>query len=286
MKKIGIAANCKKKRAPEILLKLSDRISKLGMDLVVDETTAGLFDGADVLSIEEMAKEVDVIIALGGDGTMLRVVREMASADTPVMGFNIGSLGFMTSVAEEDFDRALKCLAEDDYIVSERAVMDCTVRCGDGCVREYRALNDVVIKSGASARMANVEVSIDDETIASYACDGLIISTPTGSTGHSLSSGGPILSPETEAFVISPICPHTLSSRPLVVRSTSSIAVKPIRNASELLLVIDGQTDVAVGDDDLVIVGKSDRSVRFIHLSDYSYFNVLRQKLRWSESNR
>lgn len=282
MKKIGLIANYRKKRAPEVLAQLWKKAGALGVELYADACTAELLPGVQSVSINEMFDVVDAVAALGGDGTMLRVVRELDGRDKPVIGFNIGSLGFMTSVAEEEFDRAMECLAADDYVISERSVLECTVISEAGKGNVYRALNDIVISNGPSTRVVTLDVSINNDLLTSYICDGLIVSTPTGSTGHSLSAGGPILSPETPAFVISVICPHTLSSRPLVVTDSSGISIVVSKSAGKVLLSVDGQVDQELKDGDRVDVSRSDRSVRLINLPGHSYFAVLRQKLRWS----
>jgi NAD+ kinase len=228
---------------------------------------------------------LDALIALGGDGTMLRAVRELDGRDKPVIGVNIGGLGFLTSVAEEDLERGLECLAADNYEVSVRAIMEAAVVRDGTDVSRYRALNDVVISRGPSSRVVTLDVSVNGETVTSYVCDGLIVSTPTGSTGHSLSAGGPIVAPETCALVISLICPHTLSSRPVVVPDGDEICVTPTKSDRELLLSVDGQVGESLAQGDMVTMKRSENNVRFIHLPGYSYFAVLQQKLHWSGSN-
>jgi NAD+ kinase len=188
-------------------------------------------------------------------------------------------------VAENDLDRALECLARDQYQISVRAVAEGAVVHAGREVSRYRALNEVLVTSGPSARVITLDVSIDGEHVTSYVCDGLIVSTPTGSTGHSLSAGGPILTPGTAAFVVSVICPHTLSWRPLVVPDVSEIVIAAGGRDEEMCLSVDGQVGQELHEGDTVKVRRSARSVRFIHLPDHRYFSVLRQKLHWSGSN-
>jgi NAD+ kinase len=215
---------------------------------------------------------------------MLTAVRELRGLNKPLIGVNIGSLGFMTSVAEEDLSAALECLHDESFSVSERVVLESSVR-QENSVETYCALNDVVITSGESARVITLDVSVDGKSVTSYLCDGLIISTPTGSTGHSLSAGGPILSPETSAFVISPICPHTLSSRPLVVPDSCELEVCIGRQSGKSRLSVDGQLRLSLSCGDSISLRRCSQNVRFLHLPDYDYFDVLRRKLRWRGSN-
>lgn len=285
MKKIGVIANCRKKHAPDVLQHLAEKAKELGFDLFADKTTGGLLKCGEVGAPEELFDRVDAVMALGGDGTMLRAVRALNGRDKPVIGVNMGGLGFLTSVAEEELDRAMECLAGDDFLVSVRAIAESVVKRESVEVARYRALNDVVVSRGRSSRVVTLDVSIDNDQVTSYVCDGLIVSTPTGSTGHSLSAGGPILSPATAAFVISLICPHTLSSRPLVVPDQSVISITVVEGAGKLLLSVDGQVGQSLEQGDRVEVRRSGNNVRFIHLPGHNYFAVLRQKLHWSGSN-
>jgi len=285
MKTLGIVANVGKPNARAVLERLRRKAGEFGLVLVADAETASYMDAPEVTSPEDFLDRVDAVMALGGDGTMLRTVRSLDGRDTPVIGVNIGSLGFLTSVAEEELDRALECLAGDDFLISDAAVAEAVVIHEGQETARHRALNDIVIARGSSMRVVTLTVSIDGDFVTSYVCDGLIVSTPAGSTGHSLSAGGPIVSPETGAFVISVICPHTLSSRPLIVPGRSEIRIVVSETASDLLLSADGQVGHALTRGDTVIVARSDRGAKFIHLPGHSYFAVLRQKLRWSGSS-
>ena len=282
MKIIGVIANCGKPRAAVVLKELSEKAAELGMILYAAGETAEMLPGENLGG--SAFDDVEGVIALGGDGTMLTAVRELQGLNKPLIGVNIGSLGFMTSVAEQDLAAALKCLRDETYIVSERVVLESVITQSDGS-ESYCALNDVVITSGESARVITLDVVIDGNPVTSYLCDGLIISTPTGSTGHSLSAGGPILTPETSAFVISPICPHTLSSRPLVVPDSSRIEVSVGRQSGRSRLSVDGQLRLSLNSGDSIAVKRCEQNVRFLHLPDYDYFDVLRRKLRWRGSN-
>jgi NAD+ kinase len=285
MKHLGVIANTGKPRAAAVLERLDGLARSLGLSLSATAQTAALLPGAAVIADGEAFRAVDAVLALGGDGTMLAAVRSLHGLNKPLIGVNIGSLGFMTSVSEQDMERALRCLRDETYIVSERSVAECVVRTAGGEIEQYRALNDVVVSSGASSRVVRLEVSAGESLVTTYVCDGLIVSTPTGSTGHSLSSGGPIMLPETHAFVISVICPHTLSSRPLVVPDQTVIRVRVCAAMHDhLRLSVDGQVGRELKSDDVVEVRRCERNVRFLHLPDYDYFSVLRRKLNWSGS--
>ena len=286
MKKLAVIVNVGKPRARDVLGMLCDMAETFGLELRADAEAAGLEPRLPVVDDADLFEGVDAVIAMGGDGTMLRAVRSLAGRDLPVIGVNIGSLGFLTSVAEEDLGRALECLVREEFTMSRRAVVEAVVLRGDRELERYRALNDVVVTSGASARVITLKVMIDDDHVTSYVCDGLIVSTPTGSTGHNMSAGGPILVPETRALVISLICPHALSSRPVVVPEDSEITlVGEGSPEAGLQLAIDGQVGRTLAEDERVKVTAADRRVRFIHLPGYSYFSVLSQKLGWKGSS-
>jgi NAD+ kinase len=287
MKTVGVLANCLKPHAPEVLRRVARKAAALKMALVAYGDTADHLPEATRLTLEEFAPRIDVLMALGGDGTMLKAVRTLDKNDVPLIGVNLGSLGFMTSVAEEHLEIAMESLAEGNYQVSARTLAECEVRRAGRTRMKTRALNDVVIGWGASARVVVLELSINEEEVTSYMCDGLIISTPTGSTGHSLSAMGPILHPETGAFLVNVICPHALSARTLVIPDDRVIKVTVLSmpDAKNLLLSVDGQSEETFDARDELIVGKSPVPARFIHLPGYSYFNLLRQKLHWRGSS-
>jgi NAD+ kinase len=280
MKKIGIIANYEKPRAPEVLSRIWARARELSLELFADSCTAELLTGATEANLDDMFEAVDVVLALGGDGTLIRTVRELNGRPKPVIGFNIGGLGFMTSVAEDRFEEALECLAKDEYTVSERMLLHCgLIRDGEK-LSHYHALNEASVTRGPTSRIVTLELSINGEAVTTYTCDGLIAATPTGSTGYSLSAGGPIVPPETEAFVISLICPHTLSSRPLVLPEKSDVLIRGV-DAADIEFSVDGQVSQSIQPGDEIEVRKSERSCSLINLPGHSYYDVLRQKLGW-----
>ncbi len=272
MKTIGIFANREKSSAARVLADLPRQAQKLGLKIV---------------DLEQSVPEgtvTDMLFVFGGDGTMLKAVRMLKGRDIPVLGVNLGSLGFLTSVSEDDIERALQCAADGDYAVSIRALADCVVVRDGKKMSAYRALNDIVVTRGSSTRIITLDIMMDDAEIMSCRGDGIIVSTPTGSTGHSLSAGGPILHPSSQVFVISLICPHTLSARPLVVPDNKIITAISARSSGDMLLSVDGQTGELLSAGDRILICRSKSNARFVHLPGYEFFSVLRQKLHWRGS--
>ncbi len=284
IKTIGIFANCQKPSALEALGKVADKARQHKLRLAACGETRRLLPEAEQMTPAEFIDKIDLLMAFGGDGTMLSAVRLLNGREAPVLGVNLGSLGFLTSVSQEDVERAIDCVAGGEFTVSRRSMTDCSVKRSSLEICKYRALNDIVIDRGASLRVVTLNMAIDGEEVSSFVCDGLIVSTPTGSTGHALSAGGPVLHPESAVFVITLICPHTLSTRPLVVPDSRLIAVEVARNAGDLMLSIDGQIGEPLKTADRIEIRRSAASVQIVNLPDYSYFSVLRQKLRWCGS--
>lgn len=284
MKTIGIFANCDKPSAPRILRRLNKRASQLGLRLMAADPVAAMLPDAQRVTPDEFIRRIDLLMVLGGDGAMLHAIRLLRGQAVPVLGVNLGSLGFLTSVAQQDLDYALDCLRRGNYVTSQRTLLDCFVHRQGRIISRYRALNDVVINRGASARIITLKLLMNDEEVSSYRADGLIVSTPTGSTGHAVSAGGPILHPAARAFVINLICPHTLSARPLVIADENKLAVIIAKSAGDLVLSVDGQVGEPLKASDRIEIRRSAKRVRLMHLPDYSYFAVLRQKLHWRGS--
>ena len=285
MKTLGVIANTSKPRAEDVVGRIAAKARELGVALVAESTTAALSGDIKEVSREALLDQADAIAALGGDGTMLRAARVLDGRDTPVMGVNIGSLGFLTSIAEDELDHALESLAAGDIDLRHWAVADAVVLSQGKEAGYYRALNDVVLRGG-SPRVVTLELSVDGDHVTSYVCDGLIVSTPAGSTGYSLAAAGPILTPSVEAFVISLICPHTLSSRPLVVPDSSEVVVTVGDTGGALFLTADGQVGQSLEQGDCVKIKRSEQDVRFVQIPGHSYFSVLREKLTWRGSTR
>ena len=285
MKTLAILANPRKRRAIDVLRRIMERAEGLGLSVVADEATAHILPDLRGMPVPEVFEGADMVMALGGDGTMLRVVRELAGRDIPVIGVNVGSLGFLTSVSEDNLERALLCISKGEFEVEESTVLEAGILRSGSCVGSYHGINDIVVARGASSRVIAVDLSIDGDEVTTYVCDGLIVSTPAGSTGYCLSAGGPILVPSAQAFVISLICPHTLSSRPLVVCDTCTIKIVVRDPGEDVLVSADGQVGMSLREADEVSITRSSRKARFVHLPEHSYFSVLRQKLNWRGSS-
>jgi len=283
VKILGITANVGKAMAGEAVKTVCAEAAKNGFSVIMDSETAGLAGAAAFAG--SIYTDADAILALGGDGTILRATRELNGAEKPILGINIGSLGFLTSIGLKDTARALADMAAGKFIISERALASCRVTRGRADVGFYRALNDVVITNASPSRVVTLDVAVDGDEGTSFVGDGLIVSTPSGSTGHSLSAGGPIVHPRVEALILSLICPQTLSSRPMVVPLSSVVRISVHSSSGQVMLTIDGQVSLPLERGDVIEVGRSSETVRFIQMEDYGYFDVLRRKLHWSLSN-
>lgn len=230
-------------------------------------------------------RRADMIVALGGDGTILRVARELDGAPTPILGVNLGGLGFLTSVRSDELLPVLKQVLAGDYVVATRHTLQATVRRPGRRQPLYHALNDAVIARGAFSRVVGLSLSVDGEWLTEYTCDGIILATATGSTAYSLSAGGPILLPTATAYVMTPICPHALTNRSIIINAESVVRCQVTRGSGQLLLTVDGQVQERLRVGDAVEVRGGKRTVRMVTPTGHANFAVLRQKLKWSGSN-
>lgn len=279
--RIGVIANTDKPDAEAVLNRIAVRAAHHGVTLVTCDPTGAYLPHTERVEPDVFGARIEALLACGGDGTMLSAVRTLGNSLVPVLGVNLGSLGFMTSVPEPDTEQAVDALATGNYTASTRSWMICRLLRNGEQRATARALNDVVVGWGESSRVVTLSAYINDTRITSYTCDGLIVSTPTGSTGHSLSAGGPILHPETPAFVLNVICPHTLSTRPLVMPDRSQITIRVDQTDKKLILSIDGQENEPIQQGDRIEIERNPQPVQFLHLPNYDYFAVLRQKLGW-----
>lgn len=226
-----------------------------------------------------LAHAVDLLLVFGGDGTMLRVARDIAGSATPVLGINVGGLGFLTAVPSDQLSRALKQLWRGEFSFERRALIEVEVRAARQRVRKL-ALNDIVIGRGEVSRLIELEVDVNGEPLTNYRCDGLIVSSPTGSTAYSLAAGGAVVLPTAEVFALTPICPHTLSNRSLIIPLSGTIRVRPVSRTATILSA-DGEIIRSLSPGDAVTVRRSRHSVRIMHLAGSSFFEALRRKLHW-----
>lgn len=283
MKTIGLIANFAKPRAVEAIRHVSSLAAGMGFKVFAEERAAALCPAELVCPVASFSeKGVEAVVVLGGDGTMLDAVHRVVVQDLPLMGLNIGSLGYLTSVEEYQFGDALQQLREDRYDVSLRSALAVTLAHQEGTRMVLSgALNDVVVSRGGTGHAVELELLLDDKQVARVLCDGIIVATPTGSTAYSLSAGGPILLPDMSAFVISMICPHTLTARPLVIRDSVRIAIHALSHAVPTVISLDGRDDVPMQKGDTVEIVRSPRTVPLIELHGYNACDVLRRKLGW-----
>jgi NAD+ kinase len=225
----------------------------------------------------------DLVVVLGGDGTLLSVARHSGSRRVPVLGVNLGGLGFLTDVRPEEAFQALERVLAGHYRLEHRSMLEAAVVRGGKALRRFQALNDVVINKGALARILDLETSVDGVALCTYKADGLILSTPTGSTAYSLSAGGAIVEPSVGVLLISPICPHTLTQRPIVLPERVHVRVSVCSPDEDVALTIDGQEGMKLANDDVVTVRPAKHRVHLVRSPTHSFFELLRTKLRWGE---
>jgi NAD+ kinase len=282
--RIGIAVKPKKAVAEPILRELIDWLRARGREVLLDpEATAACPSCGPSLSRAEVVAGADLVVVLGGDGTLLSIARLMGEREVPILGVNLGSLGFLTEVTLAELFPTLERVLQDDYAVSRRLTLAAQVRRGDEPVGTYMALNDMVISKTGPSRIVELETFVNGEYVTSYRADGLIVATPTGSTAYCLSAGGPILYPTLPALVVIPICPHTLTNRPLVLPEGARIEIVQRATGDGVHLTIDGQVDVGLHHRDTVVVERSARSIALVKSPKLNYFELLRTKLRWGE---
>lgn len=261
-----------------------DKYGKI-LSLVIEEITKVFkYSKITVLNSYEMSKykfdnKLDLLIVLGGDGTLLGIARDINGRyDVPILGVNIGNLGFLSSIEIQDFGEALNKIKNGHYTIQNRILLECTML-NDENNEKGKALNDVVIARGTLSRMVKFEVFIDNKLYYRFKGDGIIIATPTGSTGYSFSAGGPFIYPDVDVITLTPICPHTRGMQPIVLKSSSEILIKAENYNGEIYLTFDGQEAKQINDNTSIIIKKSDYLAKIMLFDNYDYFNVLRQKI-------
>jgi NAD+ kinase len=283
--RVGLVAKPDAAQAQSVVLRLVEWLGQRGMTVVLEKETAGLVPSASVAAARksDLPGQVDLLIVLGGDGTLLSMARAVGDLGVPILGVNLGGLGFLTATTLDEMLPGLETLLNGGLEIEERMMLSASLRRGGGqSAGEYIALNDVVITKSAMSRIIDLSVSVGGRHAISYRADGLIISTPTGSTAYNLSAGGPILFPTMDAVVLTPIAPHTLSNRPIVVPGAQRIEVA-LRTEQEVMLTMDGQVGVPLREGDVVEVQKADARIRLVRFPQKNFFSVLRTKLKWGE---
>jgi NAD+ kinase len=282
-KSAGVISKPDKPELARVVPELLGWLRKHDYQVVMDPETAAYAAGFEVVARNDMAsRPLNFVIVLGGDGTLLSAARAVAKSDIPVLGVNLGSLGFLTEVPLENLYTTLQSIEDSCCNVDTRSMVRCDVMRQDTSIAQYDALNDVVVGKGTIARLNHCDVYVDRLFVSRYQADSLIVSTPTGSTAYSLAAGGPILMPSVEAFVITPVSAHSLTHRPLVVRDTAEIEIVVKTGEDEAYLSVDGQVGMPMFDGDRVRCRKSQYQVKLLHVQG-TFFDVLRTKLKWGQ---
>jgi NAD+ kinase len=284
VRRIGIVAKPDAAQAPEVVTRLVDWLSARGIEVTLEKETAGIVPAvrAAAANKPELPGLSDLLIVLGGDGTLLSMARAVGDLGVPILGVNLGGLGFLTATTLDEMLPSLEAALEGRMVVEERLMLVARVVRHGASVCEHMALNDMVITKSAMSRIINLAVSVEGHFATAYRADGLIFSTPTGSTAYSLSAGGPIVAPTVDAIVLTPICSHTLTNRPIVLPASHRIEVT-VQSDQEIMLTVDGQVGVPLRERDVVQVGKAAAHIRLIRFPQKDFFSVLRTKLKWGE---
>ena len=282
MKKIGIISKAGRTEPAEILKDFLPWLNNRGLEVFLDTETASLLKMKGSPR-SEMPSLVDMIVVLGGDGTMLNVARLVCERGVPILGVNLGGLGFITEVQKEEVCNAMDKTLSGEYSIEDRMMLTAHIHRHGEKIAEYTVLNDVVINKGALARIIDLETYINKAYVTIFKADGLIVSTPTGSTAYSLSAGGPVLYPTLDCIILTPICPHTLTNRPTVLPDDALIEIMLKSVSEDVFLTLDGQVGFSLRKDDVVEIKRSPFKTRLIIPFERDYFQILRTKLKWGE---
>jgi NAD+ kinase len=284
MKRASIISKQGKPELARVVREVAGWLRDHGYSITADAATCEFCPECELMEREALVESrPDFVIVLGGDGTLLSTARSVAKAGVPILGINLGSLGFLTEVKQEEIPQALADVDAGRCEVSLRPMLHCQVQREQQCIATYDALNEVVMNQSAVARITDFEVRVNGIFVSHYKADGLIISTPTGSTAYSLAAGGPILSPDVPGFVITPVASHALTNRPLVIQDTAIIEVRVTVTRAQAFLTVDGQQGIPLAEGDVVRCKKSEFQVKLFKLAGRSFFDVLRTKLKWGE---
>ena len=278
-KKIGFVTNIEKDPTLQETKKMVDFVLKKGCEVYVSENFSDVHPDVIATSSSEMYKSVDFVVVIGGDGTILRVARSAAIFDTPILGINFGTLGYLADVEKINAIDAIEKVLNGDFTIENRMMLEPYVE--RGCVSHEinLALNEVCITNSVCSRMIKLSVEVNGEYFDTFRADGIIVSTPTGSTAYNLSAGGPILSPHTELMTITHICPHTLYARPFVIDGNDVVRIRVQSNYNNVQMSCDGQSTVQMKNDDIIIVKKSRYVTRIIKTTNMNFYDILRRKM-------
>ncbi len=281
--RVGIIGKTHKKETLEVTKELSSWLQKRGVEVYVEKELATEIGYPNSIVSAELPEFVDVVLVFGGDGTFLGVARLVCKYNIPILGINLGGLGFLTEITFDELYPMMEYILSGKYEVENREMLCATIHRKGERVGDYIVLNDVVINKGAVARTIDLAIYVNGSHVTTFKADGIILSTPTGSTAYSLSAGGPIVYPTLPLTIVTPICPHTLNDRPLVVSNETTVRVKVLTDTTDIYLTLDGQVGVNLMMGDVIEVKKADKSVKLIKSPFRDYFTILKAKLMWGE---
>jgi NAD+ kinase len=286
MKVVSIIAKPHAENIESLLSQIINFLKENNIEILFDERTASIIENNSFASEDEIRLKSDLIIVVGGDGTLLSAARILNGKETPIIGINMGRLGFLTEIKAEEAINMLKKLLSGEAIIEKRMKLACKLLENNTEVFQSDVLNDVVINKGALARMIDIELFIDEQFVNALRADGIIFSTPTGSTAYNLAAGGPIIYPTLNLIIITPICPHSLTHRPIVISKNSKIKITIKNNYENMFLTCDGQIGRRLNKDSCneIIITKSNSSVNLVTSSSRNYFSLLKEKLRWGQN--
>ena len=284
-KTIGLVAHPGKPGVGELINSLAAEFSRRSMSILLEKETAAVAGKKSDLAVAQIAAQVDLIVVAGGDGTLLGVADQMGEGNTPIFGINVGSLGFLTTASSQSIREAVDNIAEGKMTFSHRTMLEVVLRDGSKQQAPMIGLNDAVLSRGELSRLIRLRTRVNGEVLTEFNADGLIVATPTGSTAYSLSAGGPIMEPESGVFVITPICPHVLTNRSIIVAQGSIIEIEASDPEYPVFLTVDGRKPIHVERGSIVTIRKAKMTLPLASLPEASFFSVVRQKLKWSGSN-
>lgn len=281
---LGLIAHVGKEGAASLIRSITEELDRRSASYLMEKATAALIGKTSPLDESALAEHCDILLVMGGDGSILRALHRSGGHIRPIFGINIGSLGFLTCLGSDEYLRAIDSLLSGDYLLSKRSLLDVEISGPDGITPLERALNDVTISRGERSQLVRLQASVAGDPLTEYHADGLIVATPTGSTAYSLAAGGPILMPDSRALVITPICPHVLSDRSLVLSETSEVIIKA-EGSHDVFVTVDGRTPHALKPTQRVTMRLSSQKLPLAMMQGTTFAEILRQKLKWSGSN-
>ena len=279
---IGLVAHPRKRGAGALTGALREEFARRDIKLELDVAAAGLLGESTGKTVAELGSVCELIIVLGGDGTILSTVHALSEHLKPIFGINLGTLGFLTCLGPADCRQAVQCIAAGSYFLSVRSLLHVEVIRGNQVLGTHLGLNDAVISRGALSRLIRLETRVNGALLTEYNADGLIVATPTGSTAYSLSAGGPLLTPDSNVFAVTPICPHTLTNRSVIIADQSIVEVRLTKQQDEIYLTVDGQRAIPMQPSDWVRIRRAPQTVSLAMLPDLPFFELARRKLKWS----